>query len=269
MTLNEKINKAVSSQKEFSETVYTSLNNALEELEIREKDSSLDEKLSSFIKSEIPPIMRDGKRAVFFRQVMTPNFETWRFIGISDSTNLKLTLWEFHDDKFTSNNLMKCRLGKMSFHHGIQKDGQHKRSYKNIIDFHLSDGKKIKDVNTLWGQKLTDFHRDLFRNIFPGIENNFFDASEWLKNNGATADKYYIAVLSLFIKHGILFENFTLNGKELDFVKNIFLPAFFEVWEKTGKKPLIVDLSPTTIEGDTFWLSHPAAYQQYVEHIRD
>jgi hypothetical protein len=77
--------------------------------------------------------------------------------------------------------------------------------------------------------------------------------------------EYYKAFMSLLVNHGVLFENYYLNEKEHAFTKKVFLPAFIEVYEKTGYKPMIVSIEPTDNEGDQYWYSHPAELLEMVD----
>jgi hypothetical protein len=130
----------------------------------------------------------------------------------------------------------------------------------------LANGKPISSVRTQWGQGLVDFHRELFLLRYPKYKKDvFFDISKWFKNNGGNAKDYYKKFMALFIRNGILFENFMLDYEEMQFTKDYFLPAFFKVYEDLGLKPLIVALSPTDIEGDQFWMCHPPEILEHVD----
>jgi hypothetical protein len=268
MDYTKKIGELVADRKKFEQEVYTPLNDAIVELKIREKDKVLEKKVCEYLNHNVPEPMSNGGKAVIFRQLVTPNYEICRFMCIPDATDLVPVFWEYYTDKFTPNNPMKLRWGKMGFHFGIGKKGGKKTTYENIIDFNKSNGKKISEVNTLWGQNLKDFHHELLSEVFPKATSFLFDASDWFHANGNTASEYYKRYMALFIRHGILFENFVLENSERPFIKEKFLPAFYEVWDKIGKKPLIVALEPTEIEGDDFWMHHPAHILKHVEKIK-
>ena len=42
--------------------------------------------------------------------------------------------------------------------------------------------KKLKDIKTLWGESLSDFHKKLF-NVYDLKDINFHDESEWYRKN--------------------------------------------------------------------------------------
>jgi len=265
MDYKNKIEELVSNRMKFDEVIYTSLDDAINELDTRWSNKELDKRLEHYIGESLPETLKKGFCAVLFRQITTPNYETRRFMCIPDATKLKPVFWEYENDKFTSNNLLKYYFGKLGFHVGIGSNGQHRRIDINTINFNESNGKPLKNVVTLWGESLINFHKGLMKRAFPNSENFSYDASEWFLKKGGNAKDYYKPFISLFVKHAILFENFALDGTELQFIKDVFLPAFFEVWENTGVKPLIVALSPTEIEGDIFWVCHPLDTKKYVE----
>ena len=102
---------------------------------------------------------------------------------------------------------------------------------------------------------MIDFHRRLFLacNYCPE-DFHAHDTSNWYKNNGGKAIKYYTNFFLLFITHGILFENFlTIKNTEGDFTKNIVLPSLEKAINLVGVKPLIVPLEPLDTETDEYW----------------
>lgn len=260
------IEQLVSDRVVFNAFVYTPVEEALKTIESRRNDSILRERVLTIIPNDIPDVLRDRNVAILFRHVATPNYEIRRFISIVDAIGgIDPLFWEYHSDKFTSNNELKHALGKMSFFFGNGKKGGQKINRHNIINFNSENGKKIKEICTVWNESLIDFHHNLFALSYPKLADNcFFDASEWFKESGGSAKEYYIKFLALFIQNGILFENFMLDEKEREFTKTVFLPAFISVWELTGVKPLIVALEPTEIEGDNFWVCYPSETERHI-----
>ncbi|MEO5646122.1 MAG: hypothetical protein ABIQ91_01460 [Candidatus Paceibacterota bacterium] len=251
-------------RKLFDKTIYTSLEQARKELKARSKDEVLERTVRAMIPG-LPEPFAEGTRAVIFRQLVTPNYEIRRFFSIVDAVDdIQPLFWEYYDDKFTSNNEWKHSLGKLAFYKGKGKKGGSKIDTVNIIDFNVSNGKKISEVKTLWGQSLVDFHHEFFDTRFRPGTGLYFDATKWFSQNGGTAKSYYKHFLALFVRDGILFENFMLDEKEYSFTKEVFLPAFLQVWHETGQKPLIVSLEPTDIEGDQFWICHPDEDRDFI-----
>lgn len=266
--MTAQIDELVADREKFSRFVYTPLDEALEELKKRQTDPTLHE----FIQKELPvgaPLpMLTNPKAVMFRQVVTPNYEIRRFLDLIDMVEgLSPMFLEYAEDKFTDNNEWKYSLGKVGFYFGQGKKGGEKIERTRVIDFNSYRGKKLAEVKTLWGQSLIDFHHELFLEAYGGgtlNNDSFFDGSDWFSQSGGQAIDYYKNFLALFVKNGVLFENFLLDTKEIDFTKNVFLPAFIKITQESGVKPLIVALEPTEIESAEFWMCHPAASLSFV-----
>ncbi len=258
--------KVVSDRKLFDETIYTSLEVAWEELATRRQDRNLEKKVTEFIGGDVPEPFLKEAQAVLFRNLATPNYEVGRFISlINGFGKLKPLVFEYVDDKFTSNNEAKRMLGKMYFAHSLGRKGGMNLDSRNIIEFVESDGRLISEIETLWGQSLVSFHHEYLEHCYPEMPLSLYDASFWLKTKGRKAAEYYKAFFALFIRHGILFENMMLDEKEYAFAKNVFVPSFLSVCENFGMKPLIVALEPTDIEGDMFWMCYPSTDMPYVQ----
>ena len=249
--------KIVSDHLIFNQIVYTPLSEALRLLEERRKDVELVDKVKKILNNDIPPVLENNRCGIFARQLATPNFDTQRFIKITKENNLETVLFEYPEDKFTSKNVFKHSLGQIRVHNKINKKGEDVVEKINIIDLVKHDGKKIKELQTVWGEPLIDFHRKLFTHYNLSSEITFYDISGWYGRNGGSAVSYYKNFLMLFVAHGILFENFLTNDKEKDFSENVVLPAIEEVFNITGCKPLIVPLSTMDDEEEDYWISHP------------
>lgn len=245
----------MSDRKRFENFVYTKTEEAIKLLDKRDENE---------IEYDLPQEFYGQKKGVIFRQVATPNFEIMRFLTILPEA-LRPVIFEFHADKFTTQNEGKHLLGKLHFYKGFGKKGGMKVDTHKIIDFNTSDGKPLNKVMTTWGQPLIDFHKELFLTWNQDKhEVTFFDASAWFEEKRAKG--YYEQFLKIFIKNGILFENFMLESKkEKVLIREVFLPAFIKVWITTGYKPLIVSLEPTEIEGEKFWSYYPGSSKVFLD----
>jgi hypothetical protein len=264
------IESLVSDREKFDDYVYfATMEEAMAELERRRNDPELMKKVEEYFKDiGIPEPLRDEPKLVLFRQLATPNIEVSRFMIIADGTGISPLFLEYYDDKFTSNNEWKWYLGKLAFYEGVNKLGGGIISYKLAIDFVNADGKKIRDVKTLWGESLIDFHHRLFFTNYPNVGPNiFFDGTEWFKHRGLSAAIYYEQVLSLFICNGILFDNFMLSDSELNFTSSTFLPSFIKIYKHFNVKPIIVALEPTVIESSEFWLCQNPVTKKKINEI--
>ena len=242
----------------FNQIVYTPMSEALKLLDERRKDSELIAKVDKLLKGDIPEIFKKKKCAILFRQVATPNHETKRFISIAKENNLYPVIFEYHDDKFTSNNEFKHSLGQLHVQKKNSKNGDYNVEKITVVDFNLHNGKKFKEIKTLWGESFVDFHRKLFTvHDYKTEDFHLYNASDWFKKNGGKAVGYYTNLLLMFTCFGILFENFLISkDSEGDFTKDIVLPAIENVINLAEVKPLIVPIEPIEIETDKHWISY-------------
>lgn len=263
-------NKIISDRKLFFQTVYTPLSEAIKILEERQKDKKLEEKIENILNKNIPePLRKVGKHGVQFRQIATPNHDVHWFTELTKDYGLQTVFFEYHEDKFTSNNDFKHSLGQLRIHNDLNKKGEHIEEKITIFDFNKYNGKKFKDIMTLWSEPLVDFHRRLFETCGYSKEKLcFYDASHWFKENGAKAVDYYTNFLLLFIYHGILFENFLLTGSEGEFTKDILLPAFEKASRLSGLKPLIVPIPPMDNEEDAHWVSYDKKIKPLLKSLK-
>lgn len=256
--IQRQIEELLFDRQKFNSFVYRSIHEATEELERRQDNPLIDQYLSGLLPDGVPDALKNKKSVVLFRHIATSNYEICRFLLLTDSLEkLQPLILEYTEDKFTNRNESKYFLGRISLANGVNKRAEDLFEHHNIINFNDSNSRPISLVNTLWGQSLVDFHHELFFEDFPNHRGNVFDLSKWLHEQGGNAKGYYKAFLSLFLKHGILLENFLVGGKELSFTKDVILPAILEIETETGLRPLIVALEPTEIEDSKFWLSHP------------
>lgn len=250
-------NEIMSDRNKFNSVVYTPLSEALQLLEERQNDPILMKKIEDLLNGDVPSVLKGKKCGVQFRQIATPNHDTRHFLSISEDNDLDPVIFEYHDDKFTSNNDFKHSLGQIRVHGHANKNDVYPLEKITIVDFNKYNGKKLKEVQTLWGESLIDFHRKIFTFNNYNLNNiKLYDASNWFKDNGEKAINYYYNFFLLFISFGILFENFLLNDEGSEFTKEVVLPALDKVISTTGLKPLIVPIGPLDIETDDHWISY-------------
>ena len=265
----EDYNAIMSDKKLFYSTVYTPLSKALKILKEREKDKSLKMKIEKILNGNIPePLRESNKNGIHFRQIATPNLEVHWFTELTKDHGLKSVFFEYHRDKFTSNNAIKHALGQLRIHPKINKNGDYIEEKVTIFDFNKYNGKPLKDIITFWSEPLIDFHKRLFGVCGYAKDNLcFYDASEWFKKNGPKAVDYYTNFILLFIYHGILFENFLFSGSEKEFTRKIFLPAFEKASNLAGVKPLIVPIPPMDNEADIHWISYDKKIKPLIKSL--
>ncbi len=243
---------------------------AIAELEHRQKDINLRKKINEYHNNDIPPYLSGEPALYLARHIATPNFETLRFIHLIGSLGYKVIISQDSRGLFVSQNLIKRALCKLPICKRItQKDDKVNElyEYNNIIDFQLSDGKPFEEITTTWNEPLMDFHQRLFGEF--GIHDIYFpDDASWIdRHHRGNLAEHYKDLLSLFVTHGVFFENYNLDDEhEIEFVEEILKPACEHVENTFGYKPIIAQIFPTEMESYLFWISYPLKVQSAIIH---
>jgi len=104
-------------------------------------------------------------------------------------------------------------------------------------------------------ENLADFHHRLVEQYSQTIE--LFDAPSWYKSKGKKPKEYYPYAISLFICHGILFENFVTGEREFSHIVVRVQPAIKKKIVKIfGLKPLIIQLIIQDVLNERYYPSH-------------
>lgn len=234
------------------EDFYTPLEEVKEELARRRKDSALGEKIKEYLEDDIPEALRNGPKGILFRHIIVPDGEFDRFHQWSNEIGLDPVGFEYTDDKFYSMNYDKYSLGALHCRLGSNEKGETMTQKVKIIDFNKADGNKIRDLKTIWGEPLIDFHHSILERCYPGFLANTFDLTPWLHRFGSAKD-YYRPFLSLFIYHGVFFDDFLRRGRDNRLTVEIFAPAFESLKNEFGFKPLIIELGGKDYQTDPTW----------------
>ncbi|MCX7088847.1 MAG: hypothetical protein NTV00_12450 [Methylococcales bacterium] len=244
--------------------IYTPIEEAIRLLDARQKLPQLE-----LLDFDVPEALTHPRTVIMFRQIATPNHEMRRAVGLCEKYQLNLLILSFQDDKFSSHNSCKHALGRMGFFNGLGRHGGKKIRYSTIINFNQYNGRPFRECETFRGQSLMKFHHDLLLQEFPQLNtNNIVECSEWFIRHREKTGNLYRSYLKLFLKHAILFETFLLSDSELDFTLTRALPAFREITEEFGIKPLIVHSETLELEGDDFWQLYPDHLHQFAPHDR-
>lgn len=235
--------------------MYTPIDEAVAELKRRREDRELNDAVVSFLSDDIPTSLQseDGLKAVLFRNIFTPDYELEVFEGIAEKSSLAPVLLEYTDDKFVAINEDKYALGKLYFYLGTSTSTDTNMFATKVIDFNDAEGKQIGDLVTLSGERFVDFHHRMLGLFNPEALSRIEDVSLWLHSHGGTAKEYYKQFLALFIRHGILLDNFRTEGAEAGFSEKVFGPAFDFVEQKFGLTPLICALQEPSDENNPKW----------------
>lgn len=83
--------------------IYTSIEDAKEEIWRRWNDNALRQEVESFL-GEVPSVLKNEPKAVLFRHLMTPNYECIHFFDLARGLKLKPLGWEYLEDIFLTIN---------------------------------------------------------------------------------------------------------------------------------------------------------------------
>jgi len=243
--------------------IYFSLDEARNELRKRWNDDGLKKAIEEKLGNKFMPQFKNEPRGIVFRQICSADNGFELFFYAAKYINAKPLILEYHDDIFTHMNEEKKGLGRLRV---VLKNGM--RSTVDIMDFHASEKQRLGDVAVKTGEKLVDFHHNLFS--VSGYEVDFLENSMWFHGIGRAADYYYYLLLH-FVAHGALFETFSLDEREkgeAGFVENIVLPNIDRIKKEFGINPIIVRDYPEnqTDEEDFYWWCYPP---QVNDHIID
>ena len=232
----------------------------VEELKRRASDTALRDRVEAYL-GDLPAHFQGGPVLYLARHVATPNFETLRFIHLVEGLGMKVIIGQDTKDRFVPHNQLKRALGRLPVCLGItKKDGTHGERYHKVtvIDFNAANGKPFSSIRTLWGEGLVDFHTGLLKAIAGGNVKVEDDAA-WIDgNHRGSLVEHYKKFLALFLAHGVLFEDYLVEDKhEGRFVMEVLRPAFDFVEREFGHRPLITQLTPTSIESTDYWMSYP------------
>ncbi|MEI7809967.1 MAG: hypothetical protein WCI41_00195 [bacterium] len=234
--------------------IYTPIEEAGEIIRKRWEDKDLRKRVEEKLNGDIPEILKDGPHGLIWRCICTPDGEFQRFLDLCEIAKLKPVGFENSQDKFVAGNFTKYGLTKLSFSDGLDKNNNNIVIKKSIVDFNKFEGKKMCDLETLWGENLVDFHHFFLESIFPVMKDNVIDMSEWMKRNGEIPKKYYFSILSFAICHTVYFDDYDLIESEESFTNEIILPTLKEVENYFGIKPIIVKISKVgEHEKDPYW----------------
>jgi hypothetical protein len=252
--------------------IYTPIEEAIYLLDSRQKQNlelpyfDVPEPLLGHLKAKDKPYRHI---AIMFRQIATPNYEMHRVVELCDKYNLNLLILTIKEDKFCAGNACKHALGRMGFFEGLGRKGGKKIRYSTIIDFNKFNGHPLQECKTFRGQSFVEFHQNLLFQDIPQLNTeNIADCSEWFLKQRDITCNWYRANLKLFLKHAILFETFVLSGSELDYTLTYILPAFQEIINVFGVKPLVVHSEAPDREGDEYWQLYPDHLYEFAPYDR-
>jgi hypothetical protein len=237
------------------DALYTPLDEALAQLRERRVDEKLRMVVEQFHSACLPTFLRSKPCAFLGRYLVTPNREFEQFVLIAKASGLAPLCAEATEDIFHGRNREKRRLCRPTFE--IRPS-----SFRGL---HIMDGSGRMDGTKLGklrlpnGMTLPAFHRALLDYAFHNFARHVIDYSQWF-SEARREEFYYLHYLALFIRDGILFENFLADDpEELRFARERVIPSFAKAVELFGVRPLIVPLLPRESESHERWRCHGGA----------
>ncbi|MEN9557910.1 MAG: hypothetical protein RL141_279 [Candidatus Parcubacteria bacterium] len=198
------------------------------------------------------------------RQVATARYEDCAFKLLAEYAGLKPVWLELTRDRFITGSDAKRSLVLRRVAHDSDHQIRTKRE-RLIGDISSVNGQQIREITLSDGRALTSFHHDVQDTILPGpVERH--DLSALYEQLGLLSPHaYYPFVLSWFIAHAVMFEDFHggESGAKLDgFTAKVVEPAWEEIVRVFGVPPLIIKLPWWTELGfypaNTNWRTHRA-----------
>lgn len=238
--------------------IYTPLKDAVAEIYRRRKDSLLRAHVQRLLATlQVQPTFVTALErpvGLYCRNIISPNHEFNLLQQIFPGHVLEPVLLEYNA-KFVARNNDSYHLCRLRFEHPTQPSGECRR----IVDFNTYEGRRFCEIQTLTGEPLHHVHRRLLAHEYGGLLQRIGDISEWFDHASEQHAHKYFHYLSLFVTHGVLFENFLAHDtEEQSLVLGRVLPAFNAVCETFGVKPLIVRIMPKSSEYSRYWNMYPA-----------
>jgi len=222
---------------EMNEKMYVGLEEAVKELQQRQKNIELVKKVNKFLGSGCP--IPQGPNGFLARPIASARWEDFYFKQRCEKVGLFPISLEYTNDLFATYNPSKARLARIYWFDGYGKNGGAKITKEYLVeDINAINGLPLSQIKIKNGELLVEFHHRL-RNLL-GLGGKIIDVSDWLKSIGP-AKKYYPYLLAAAVTRGILFESFESPGfPDLEkFKKEVVIPAWDQVVEKFGV-PLVV-----------------------------
>lgn len=247
---------------------YTPLEEAVIEIQRRRSDKELMQKVHDYLQGDIPEHFNREQPILYLaRHIATPNYEAMRFVELGKPFGLPLVISQDSKGKFVSHNDLKRSLGKMPVTKGMSRRQDEIVENMNVIDFMTAQGKQFCDIKTKHGKDLVEFHNSFFKHVYPD-EIQIVDEAEWIdRNHRDNITEQYKKMLALMVTHGVMLESYL--EKEYDVVQSAIGPAFDEVYNHFGQKPLICEHIDELLELTRDWNGYPSVLYQLIKQDVD
>ncbi len=193
----------------------------------------------------IPPIPASNNLAVLARHVGTFRYEDALFFEMARLMGLHPTWMEYRNDRMFVGSNSKRSLCHPKMSEGRRnKNGELIIVTKKLANPNQWEGRPLNTIVLDNGQPMIEWHNEHQDRMLSGKKYSRFDITPWYREIGPVRE-YYVGLLSLFVAHGVLFEDYHggESGGGLDsFTQEVFTPAWELVRNKFGVEPLIVKL---------------------------
>lgn len=191
-----------------------------------------------------PSELKAGDYAGLGRHVPTFRFEDALFTLMAESAGLPPTWLGYEQDTFVTQSNVKRSLVRPQLTERANKHGAPiTKTQKLVPNPDWFQGRALAEIRMDDGQPMVDWHHERLRRAVPQAQS--YDMSHICDHWGGRAENYYTAYLSLFVAHGVLFEDYHggESGGALDgFTSRVFEPAAARVEQLFGVNPLVVAL---------------------------
>lgn len=208
-----------------------------------------------------PPIPEDDNLGILARQMWTGRGEDVLFYIMAQRAGLTPCFSSYLGDHFIRTSNLKLSYIQPTLFKGLGKrSGKpmtervplarvevcEKHSLKELRWQVIQRGRRSTNTGLEYPHgigSLADLHAQ-HQDLVFGEAPLRFDITSWYRRIGPCRE-YYRGLLSLYIAHGVLFEDYFggESGGMLDaFTRDIFLPAWQEVTERFGVQPMMVRL---------------------------
>lgn len=232
---------------------YFTPHEAAEELRRRRSDHELMARTEAFLQHDIPDILRLQAHVCLGRNIATANREAERLVTIAGECGLPPLYLEHHQDQFVRGNLDKGIILEPRFMLPSDDTGNTLHARVKLASFRANEDKPFADIKTTWGVPIETFHHNVISARYPKLTGAWTDLSPWLARHGKHSHVYYRHYLALFVCHAILIESYNYTHEDNLFCSESVLPAYRDIFENLGVRPLLVELAPPGHVHDPFW----------------
>jgi hypothetical protein len=206
--------------------------------------------------------------AGFGRAIATQRYEDVLFMHYALEAEFTPVWLEYLDCRFSSHSPFGRSLLHPCFYEKHGKHGGIVTKKHKLAQIEAERTKMLSQIMTNGGTRLVDYHHQLHARF--GLPSAIIDCSAFYGQFGKAAE-YYLPYISLFMAHGVLFEDYHggESGDALsDFTDEIFTPAFKKLESLFGVSPMLVrmpwhdNLRFYAPEGRNDWTNHGVIPEQ-------